>query len=163
MFKKISPRLLLLLLLIACADEENVPSGTQLLMNTHISLSPNSVFPWTSVESEGIELGVSKEIFMTGNQSLFIENPDSLNTNSGSWTQTYSGPMPVQGSPLELTAFLKGEDIRHLSPDGNIFISFQILPWNDSKGNTQGRFIASGNTFKLEGDFDWTLIRVTLV
>ena len=161
MFKIISSFLLLLLLLSACVEEDHPPPGSQLLMNHHISLTPDSVFPWTAVKSEGVELGVSKEIFFTGNQSLFIENTDSLYFNSGgSWTQNISGPMPAPGSRLELTAFLKGENIRNLTPTGSVFISFQILPWSD-KGNNQGRFIMS-DKFVLEGDFDWTILSITL-
>lgn len=86
MFKKIVPKLLLLLLVIACADEDYVLPGTQLMLNPHISLYPDSVFPWTASQSGGTEFGVSKEIFLTGNRSLFIENSDSLNSGSGTWT-----------------------------------------------------------------------------
>jgi len=58
---------------------------------------------------------VSREVFFTGNRSLFIENhPDSVYSVSGSWSQSYHGPMPGPGSRLVLTAFLKGEGIRNL-------------------------------------------------
>lgn len=161
MFKKKSYRLLLFFLLVACAEEDNVPPGTQFVLNPNISLYHDSVFPWTADKSEGIEVGVSKEIFMTGNRSLFIENPDSLNFNSGSWRQTYTGPMPVQGSRLELIAFIKGENIRRLYPySPTVWISFRISTRSDSKENTEGRFVMSDNFF-LEGDFDWTPIIIT--
>ncbi|MFC4874530.1 hypothetical protein [Negadavirga shengliensis] len=163
MFKNISLGPLLLLLLMACVDEDTLPPGTQLMLNPHISLSHDSVFPWTANKSDGIELGVSKEVFMTGIQSLFIENRDSVNLNYGSWTQTYSGPMPAQGSTLELIAFLKGENISSVFPTSpRVYISFRIFPQSDSKGNTQGRSAGSDSYSFLEGDFDWTPIIITL-
>lgn len=148
------------LLLISCADEDNLPSGSELLSNTNLSEYPDSVFPWTPSKSEGIILGVSKEVFMTGNRSLFIENLDSTIARPSSWIQSYSGPMPAPGSSLELTAFLKGVDIRHLTPDGQLYIVFKTHFGGDR--NTQGGFVGSASTLKLEGNFDWTLFSATL-
>ncbi len=157
MFKIIFPRLLLLLLLIACAEEDVIPPGpgTQLLVNTHISLSPDSVLPWRGGPNKlgDFESGVSKEIFFIGNQSLFLEKTDSLSGYHGDWFQTYTGPMPVQGSRLELIAYLKGENLIRSNPEHNITISIHI--WDDTR-------ITSGNNLILEGDFDWTPIRITL-
>jgi hypothetical protein len=56
------------------------------MLNPNISLYPDSVFPWTALNLEGIEYGVIEEIFMTGNRSLFIGNPDSVSTRAGFWT-----------------------------------------------------------------------------
>jgi hypothetical protein len=130
------------------------------MLNPNISLYPDSVFPWMASNLEGIEYGVSEEIFMTGNRSLFIGNPDSVSTRAGFWTQTYTGQMPVPGSSVELTAFLKGENIEDLTQGSSIGIFFQVLPRIDSKGNSHGISISSVNTIKLEGGFDWRLIRV---
>jgi hypothetical protein len=68
--------------------------------------------------------------------------------------------MPVPGSSVELTAFLKGENIEDLTQGSSASIFFQVLPRIDGNGNSQGRSISSVNTIKLEGDFDWRLIRV---
>ena len=130
------------------------------MLNPNISLYPDSVFPWTALNLEGIEYGVIEEIFMTGNRSLFIGNPDSVSNRAGFWTQTYTGPMPVPGSSIELTAFLEGENIEDLTQGSGIGVFFQVLSRIDSKANSQGRSISSLNTRKLEGDFDWRLIRV---
>jgi hypothetical protein len=83
---------ILLLLLGSCVEEETVPLGTQLLVNPNMSMFPDSVKPWRSNRSGGI--GVSREVFFTGNRSLFIENhPDSVYSVSGSWSQSYHGPV----------------------------------------------------------------------
>lgn len=154
MFKKIAIKSILILLLVACADEDILPAGTQFLPNSNISEYPDSVFPWTSYKLGGTEVGVSKEVFMTGNRSLFIENQDSLNSGQATWTQTYSGPMPAPGSIVELTAFLKGVDIKNLT-EGRVGIRFRVYPDSDRNGS-------SGEILTLQGDFDWTLLRTTL-
>lgn len=145
---------ILFLLLVACAEEDYLPSGSELLSNTNLSEYPDSVFPWTSYKLGGTDVGVSKEVFMTGNRSLFIENLDSLNSGQATWTQTYSGPMPAPGSIVELTAFLKGVNIKNLT-EGRVGIRFRVYPDSDRNGS-------SGEILTLQGDFDWTLLRTTL-
>lgn len=163
MFNKFFSSLLLFPLLIGCTVEDNVPAGAQLMGNPDISLSPDSVFPWTASQSGGTELGVSKGIFMTGNQSLFIENPDSLNSGSGTWTQTYSGPMPVEGSRLELIAFVKGENLKMIKGStASLLVTCHVSVRSDKEGNPPDRSIWSDIASKLEGDFDWTPIIITL-
>ncbi len=165
MFNKFFPSLLLFLLLIGCTVEDNVPAGAQLMANPDISLYPDSVFPWTASQSGGTELGVSEEIFLTGNRSLFIENSDSLNfgSDSGTWTQTYTGPMPVEGSRLELIAFIKGENIKIIEGStASLLITCHVSGRSDKEGNSPGRSVWSDIASKLEGDFDWSPIRITL-
>lgn len=131
------------------------------MLNPNLSLYPDSVFPWIPETSNNkIESGVSREVFVTGNRSLYLENQDSLLAYSSSWTQTYTGPMPAQGSTLELTAFVKGENIRDLTVGGNIHIGFKVLPWKDPKLTTEPRGAFSG--LELQGDFDWVLMKATL-
>lgn len=160
MIKKNLKRFIPILLLLACSNEDYLPAGTDLIANPNISLSPGSPFPWVADQRDGIELGVSKEVFMTGNQSLFIANPDSLNSNSGSWSQKYTGPMPAPGDTLELKAFIKGEEIRNLTPGGNIGIFFRVYP--SVSGNFEGRSAHSNTGLKHEGNFDWRLLTATL-
>lgn len=161
MIKKIFSYFLLLLLLGSCAENEDAPIGTQLLGNSNISSSPENVFPWIANKNTGVELGVSKDVFMTGFQSLYIENMDSTTNNSASWSQTYSGPMPSTGRSLELTAFLKGENIKRFNKL-SVFIYFTVIPNYDSNGNSLGNSVSSGNTVILEGDFDWIPVKITL-
>lgn len=98
---------------------------------------------------------------MTGNQSLFIANPDSLNFNSGSWSQSYSGPMPALGSSLELVAFVKGENIQRSYPYApSVLVTFNINPRPEGEAYYQDSNNSSTDFF-LEGDFDWTPIIVT--
>ncbi|MFT7364948.1 MAG: hypothetical protein ACI9UV_003164, partial [Algoriphagus sp.] len=68
---------------------------------------------------------MSREVFLTGNRSLFIENKERSTAQSASWTQTYTGPMPAPGSTVELLAFVKGENVRDLTLGGRVFILIQ--------------------------------------
>jgi hypothetical protein len=154
MLKKVAFKSIFFLLLLACTGDDILPAGTELLTNSNLSFYPDSVFPWTSSQSGDIEIGVSKEVFMTGNRSLFIENLDSLISPSGAWTQTYSGPMPSPGSSVELTAFIKGVDVKNLT-EGRVGVGFRVYPASDRNGS-------SGANLNLQGDFDWTLVRATL-
>ncbi|HSF52543.1 MAG TPA: hypothetical protein VLA71_02270, partial [Algoriphagus sp.] len=61
MVKKSFFHLLLFSLLISCNEEEFLPQGSQLLLNPNLSLYPDSVFPWTPSNSNGIQHGVSRE------------------------------------------------------------------------------------------------------
>ena len=119
--------LLLFPLMLSCSEEDPLPGGSQLMLNPNLSLYPDSVFPWTPETTNRIESGVSREVFFSGNRSLYLENQDSLIANSASWTQTYTGPMPAEGSTLELAAFVKGENIRDLTLGGRIFIAFKVF------------------------------------
>ncbi|HSJ69675.1 MAG TPA: hypothetical protein VK921_18480 [Anditalea sp.] len=145
--------------MIACAEEEHVPVGTQLLVNPNMSMFPDSVDPWRSNRSGGI--GVSKEIFFTGNRSLFIENhPDSVYLVSGSWSQSYHGPMPGPGSRLVLTAFLKGEGIRNLREHEPTFF-INLSAYKIVNGPNEGKSVNAENLY-FPADFDWIPIKLTL-
>lgn len=122
------------------------------MLNPNLSLYPDSVVPWTPSNSKGILHGVSREVFMSGNRSLFIENQDSTVVTQSNWSQTYTGPMPAPGSTVELAAFVKGENIRDLTAGGRIFIAFKVLPINRS----------AYAVFDFQGDVDWVLLKATL-
>ncbi|HSJ68482.1 MAG TPA: hypothetical protein VK921_12435 [Anditalea sp.] len=156
--KNFSVRLLILLLLVACVEEEHVPIGTQLLVNTNMSMFHDSVDPWRAGRPE--RMGASRTVFLSGNRSLYIENPDSLSLFSGSWTQSYSGPMPAPGSKLVLTAFLKGEGVRNsVESQPSLFLLLHTLKYIDGKNH--GKSAQSGD-LSIEGDFNWIPIQVTL-
>lgn len=154
MLKKVALKLILFFLLVACTGDDILPAGTELLTNSNLSFYPDSVFPWTNRQLGDIEIGVSREVFMAGNRSLFIQNLDSLISPSGTWTQTYSGPMPRPGSSVELTAFIKGVGVKN-STEGRVGVGFRAYPANDRNGS-------AGVSLNLQGDFDWTLVRATL-
>lgn len=144
--------------MVACVEEEHVPVGTQLLVNSNMSKFPDSVDPWSAGRPE--RMGASRTVFLTGNRSLYIENPDSLSLFSGSWTQSYSGPMPALGSRLVLTAFLKGEGVRNsVESQPSIYLLLHTLKYIDGKNH--GKSAHSGD-LSLQGDFDWIPIQVTL-
>jgi hypothetical protein len=155
MFRKGLFHLLLVTLLFSCNEEDPLPRGSQLMLNPNLSQYPDSVFPWKPLISNRVEHGVSREVFVTGNRSLYLENQDSLIVSSASWTQTYTGPMPAPGSTLELVAFVKGENIRDLTAGGRIFIAFKVFPMNETES------IASA-VFDFQGDIDWVLLKATL-
>lgn len=154
MVKKVAFKSILFLLLVACTGDDILPSGTELLTNSNLSFYPDSVFPWTNSQLGDIEIGVSNEVFMTGNRSLFIENLDSLISPIGNWTQTYSGPMPNPGSSVELTAFIKGVNVKNRT-EGRVGVAFRAYPASDRNGS-------AGVSLNLQGSFDWTLVRATL-
>jgi hypothetical protein len=157
--KKI-PKILLVLLLVACTEEEHVPKGTQLLVNPNMSMFPDSVSPWRANRSEAEGMGASRDVFLTGNRSLYIQNPDSVYILSGSWGQTYSGPLPAPGSRLELTAFLKGEGIKNSEPLQPTFY-FYLQASTSSDGDSQVWYPDPGIS-SLEGDFDWIPVKIIL-
>lgn len=150
--------ILLIFLLISCRGEEDyLPKGTQLLLNPNLSLYQDSVIPWESSKSrDQFETGISREVFFTGNRSFFIENKDSTEFALASWSQTYTGPMPKEGNSIELLAFVKGENIKSLRTDNNIFITLSIL---SSTGERIGTLSAIN---QLEGNFDWNLLEATM-
>lgn len=141
---------------------DGVPNNSQLLRNTDISLSPDTVSPWVPVPSNGFTLGVSQDTFLVGNRSLFILSQDSLNQNSALWRQTYDGPMPSEGRRLTLRANLKGENIQLTRPNSNIFISVRLFPVEDSNGTTTNRFLSSQNRVRVFGTFDWQPLAITI-
>jgi hypothetical protein len=150
--------ILLLFLLISCSNEEDhLPKGSQLLLNPNLSLYPDSVIPWESSKSrDQFETGISREVFFTGNRSFFIENKDSTEFAVAGWSQTYTGPMPGEGSTVELLAYIKGENIKSLRKDNNVSISFVA-------NTSNGERISSANAINLiEGDFDWYLLKATM-
>jgi hypothetical protein len=142
--------------------DDGLPNNSQLLQNTDISDSPQTVSPWTSLGNQGFSIGVSTEVFRSGNRSLFIENLDSLTLNSASWRQNYRGPMPSEGRKLTLRTYLKGENIELKSPESNVYISVRMFPVEDSDGTTINRFISTKSRVSVSGTFDWEPLSVTL-
>lgn len=147
--------LLLLTFFFSCEEDEFLPVGTQLMLNPNLSLYPDSVNPWKPSNPEGIQLGVSREVFMSGNRSLFIENPVREKAEAASWSQNYTGPMPVPGSTLELVAFIKGENVQDLTLGGRVFILVRTFPQIN-------QISAAGTSLDMQGDFDWVLVSATL-
>lgn len=161
------PAILLIIIsvifLTSCMDNNDpVGEGSQLLSNTNLSDNPSSISPWTSVSSQGFKLGISKDEFRSGFQSIFIENLDSLNENSGTWRQNYNGAMPKSGQSLNLRTYIKGEDITLRGPGSNIYISIRAFPVEDSNGSVLGRFATSQNRILISGSFDWQPLEITL-
>lgn len=152
----------LIVLFISCTEDDGLPGKAQLLKNPDLASPEGSVSPWMPIIEPGFSLGASTEIFRSANRSLYIENSDSLNTNSGTWRQTYIGPMPKKGRKLVLRAFLKGQDIALKGPESNVFISIRVFPVEDSNGNTFGRFVSTEHQINVSGTFDWTQLRLTL-
>lgn len=151
--------LLLLFLLISCNSEEDyLPKGSQLLLNPNLSLYPDSVLPWAPMTNNTIQYGVSREVFLTGNRSIFIENKERSTANTATWTQTYTGPMPAPGSTVELMAFVKGEDVIDLTLGGRVSIFMQVI----SNENSESRNASATNEELFQGDFDWFLLKATL-
>jgi hypothetical protein len=149
--------------LTSCMESNDpVSKGTQLLLNTNLSANPNSVSPWNAVFAPGFSLGVNKEEFRSGFQSIFIENLDSLNENAGTWRQTYSGVLPREGRRLKLKTHIKGEDIVLRGPGSNVYISIRAFPVEDSNGSTTGRFVTSQNRAFVRGTFDWEPLEIIL-
>lgn len=160
--KKISLLIPIFALFISCKEDDGLPGNTQLLKNTDLASPDGSISPWMPVTEPGFTLGTSTEIFRSANKSLFIENSDSLNTNSATWRQTFNGPMPKKGRKLVLRAFLKGEDIALKGPESNVFISIRAFPVEDSNGSTFGRYVTTLNQIGVSGTFDWKQLRLTL-
>ena len=151
--------ILLFLLLISCSnDEDYLPRGSQLLLNPNLSLYPDNVTPWAPMIPNGIQYGVSRDVFVTGNRSLFIENKETSTAQSATWTQTYTGPMPAPGSTLELMAFVKGEDVVDLTAGGRVFISMKVFP----REGSESRSVGATNEELFQGDFDWFLLKATM-
>jgi hypothetical protein len=149
--------------LTSCLDNNDpVGKGSQLLVNTNLSENPSSISPWTSISAQGFNLGISKDEFKSGFQSIFIENLDSLNENSGTWRQNYNGAMPKSGRSLNLRAYIKGEDITLRGPGSNVYISIRAFPVEDSNGSVLGRFVTSQNRIFISGSFDWQPLEITL-
>lgn len=156
---RIFPLILLIFLLISCRSEDDfLPKGSQLLLNPNLSLYPDNVLPWAPLVPNTIQYGVSREVFMTGNRSIFIENKERSTANSASWTQTYTGPMPAPGSTVELMAFVKGEDVVDLTAGGRVYILMKVFPHEGS----EIRSVGATNEQLFQGDFDWFLLKAKL-
>lgn len=149
--------------LTSCLDNiDPVGEGSQLLVNTNLSENPSSISPWTAISAPGFNLGISQDEFRSGFQSIFIENLDSLNENSGTWKQNYNGAMPREGRRLKLRTYIKGEDITLRGPGSNVYISIRAFPVEDSDGSVLGRFVTSQNRIFVSGSFDWQPLEITL-
>lgn len=149
--------------LSSCLDNNDpVGKGSQLLVNTNLSENPSSISPWIANSAQGFNLGVSQEEFRSGFQSIFIQNLDSLNENSGTWRQNYNGAMPKPGRSLKLKTYIKGEDITLRGPGSNVYISIRAFPVEDSNGSVLGRFVTSQNRIFVSGSFDWQPLEITL-
>lgn len=149
----------LFLLLISCSnDEDYLPRGSQLLLNPNLSLNPDNVLPWSPMPTNTIQYGVSREVFLTGNRSIFIENKETSTAQSATWTQTYTGPMPAPGSTVELMAFVKGENVVDLTAGGRVYILMKVFPHEGS----EVRSVGATNEELFQGDFDWFLLNAKL-
>lgn len=149
------------ILLSACVEQPSgLPIGTQVLRNSDFSQSLDNVSPWVPISSPGFNLGVTDEVFRSGRRSIFIENTDIFNENTGTWTQVYNGSIPNPGQRVRLRAFLKGENIRRFTPNSNVFISLRFSPVKDKSGSLAGRFISSQQQITVEGTFDWRPIEL---
>jgi hypothetical protein len=150
--------LISIFLFTSCEEEDFLPKGSQLMLNPNLSAYPDNVFPWSDRTSSFLNgiTGVSRDEFVTGNRSLFIENLDTTSVVSSSWSQTYQGPMPPPGSTVGLLVFLKGENIR-TSPQstGGVLTGIRI----DISDNAVDRGVFSQN--EIMGDFDWYLLTTT--
>lgn len=160
--KRISLLIPIFALFISCTEDDGLPAKTQLLRNSDLESPDGSISPWVPVTEPGFNLGSSTEVFRSSKKSLFIENSDSLNTNSATWRQSYNGPMPSKGRKLVLRAHLKGENIELKGPESNVFISIRAFPVEDSNGNTFGRYVTTQNQIGVSGTFEWTQLRLTL-
>ena len=150
------PILIAMILLSSCIEQQALlPVGTELLKNTDFSNSMDNVSPWVPIGSPGFSLGISDDVFRSGSRSVFIENRDIFNENTGTWTQVYNRNLPKPGQTVRLRAFLKGEDIRLFTPNSNVFVSLRFSPVQDSRGSLAGRFITSQQQIRVEGTFDW--------
>lgn len=149
---------LVTLLFVSCEEEEFAPRGSQLLLNPNLSLYSDNVFPWAPLIPNEFQFGVSREVFLRGNRSLFIENKERSTANAATWTQTYTGPMPAPGSTLELMAFVKGEDVVDLTAGGRVHIGIKVFPFE----NSESRNAFATNEQLFQGDFDWFLLKATL-
>lgn len=148
---------LLLVVLFSCQEEgeDFLPKGAQLMLNPNLSQFSDSVYPWKPSNPDGIQLGVSREVFISGNRSLYIENKTREMASASFWSQTYTGPMPVPGSTLELVAFIKGEKVQDLSLGGRVYIAVKTFPQIN-------QISAAGSALDLQGDFNWVLVKATL-
>ncbi|MDX5337855.1 MAG: hypothetical protein LPK25_02435 [Cyclobacteriaceae bacterium] len=157
MIKFKSYYLFLLVLLFSCQKEEEdfLPKGAQLMLNPNLSQFPDSVNPWKPSNPDGIQLGVSREVFISGNRSLFIENKTREMASASSWSQTYTGPMPKPGSTLELVAFVKGEKVQDLTAGGRVYIMVRTFPQTN-------QISGASTSLDLQGDFNWVLVQATL-
>ncbi|MCR9015655.1 hypothetical protein [Aquiflexum gelatinilyticum] len=160
--KRISLLIPIFALFISCTEDDGLPVNTQLLKNSDLESPDGSISPWVPVTEPGFNLGSSTEVFRSSKKSLFIENSDSLNTNSATWRQSYNGPMPSKGMKLVLRAHLKGDNIELKGPESNVFISIRVFPVEDSNGNTFGRYVTTQNQIGVSGTFEWTQLRLTL-
>lgn len=161
--KKGALAIFIFMLFFQCdVGKDGLPTNSQLLQNTNISFSPDTVSPWVRIAGDGFTLGVSQETFLSGDRSLFIENQDSLNMNFAVWRQSYNGPMPSEGRRLTLRAHLKGENIQLNSPESNIYISMRMFPVEDSNGTTFNRYLSSNFRFRIFGTFDWQRFSISI-
>ncbi|GMQ25594.1 hypothetical protein Aoki45_22760 [Algoriphagus sp. oki45] len=147
--------LFLLAILFSCQEEDFLPRGTQLMLNPNLSQFPDSVDPWKPSNPDGIQMGVSREVFVSGNRSLFVENPVREKASAAAWSQNYTGPMPEPGSTVELVAFIKGENVQDLTAGGRVYIMVRTFPQiNQISGES--------TALDMQGDFDWVLVKATL-
>lgn len=157
----------LLLFCVACLfwgcmeREELVPSGSQLLRNTDLSNSLDTVSPWNSVMATPFNVGVSDEVFFSGNRSLFLEGTTEEATGSVAWVQHYTGPMPFANRRLRLRAMMKGENIELNGINSNVWVTVRAWPAEGASG-TFGRSVSSQRTNFISGTFDWTPFELTL-
>jgi hypothetical protein len=152
-----------LLILTHCVEkDEPIPINTQLLRNTDLELSLDSVNPWRATNGAPLTLSVSTDVFRSPNRALSISNTDSTARTAAAWTQTYSGEMPRSGRSLRLKAYIKGEDIRRHRSGSNIYLAIRAFPVEGRNNSTFGRFVSTQNIVAISGTFDWAPLSVTL-
>lgn len=153
--------LCLVWLSIGCVEKEDLlPTGTQLLRNSNLSNSMDNVRPWVSTVVSTFNLGVSDEVYFSGNRSIFLEGTDSLATGSVAWAQHYSGPLP-SNRRLRFRAMLKAENIELHSSQSNVWVT--IRAWStEQQGGSLSRMVSSQRSLFISDTFDWSNFELTL-
>ena len=153
----------ILFILTQCVEKNDpLPSNTQLLRNSDLELSLDSVHPWRATNPSPFELFVSTEVFRSPNRALAISNNDINARSAGVWSQTYTGDMPRTGRSLRLKAYIKGENIRRDGVGSNVYLAIRTFHEEARSQSTFGRFVSTENIASISGTFDWAPLSLTL-
>ncbi len=152
-----------LFVLIQCVEKNDpVPANTQLLRNSDLELSMDSVHPWRATNPSPFELFVSTEIYRSPSRALAIRNNDFNARSAGVWSQTYTGEMPRTGRSLRLKAYIKGENIKRNGAGSNVYLAIRTFHEEGRSQSTFGRFVSTDNIASISGTFDWAPLSLTL-
>jgi hypothetical protein len=152
-----------LLILTQCVEKNDpVPANTQLLRNTDLEMSLDSVNPWRATNGSAFTLSVSTDVYRSPSRALAINNADINARTSGVWSQTYSGEMPRSGRSLRLKAYIKGEEIQRHRQGSNVYIAIRTFHEEGRNQSTFGRFVSTQHIANITGTFDWAPLSVTL-